>query len=424
MKPLIFLSEIIFAGLALIYLFFQKILIHIICIYRDSKSPFKNDPDFLEINNVTVTKNYVTISGYKHLVSQCGNKNAEEKNTIIMMGGIPSNPSESLYWMAAELCSKDSNLLIYIVHLPFYESYSKINLDKDQTYAKHDANVLPFNRKIDMRKVRVDSKFSHANQAVSTYKIIKKLGINKANFVGHDRGVVVFENLLLNHPEIFISFSRGAQIWDYFESEWLALAPKICVGPPHGFFIAPFQLKFLFSIITFFKLPFGITEIQQNLKNAIKGSEAYDRITHLIFKANNPSKDFLLKFRQTMLQTNSLTEVKNRAYLKKVDIKIMQFQGEDEFKYGKNGKLISDQPYFGIYNLFKNEVEDLYPGCIGQEKVKKRENLLEEKKHYKKLKLLPNSKMHTFALIPKSAHFNVIENPKGCANAVYDFIKS
>ena len=35
-----------------------------------------------------------------------------------------------------------------------------------------------------------------------------------------------------------------------------------------------------------------------------------------------------------------------------------------------------------------------------------------------------NSKMHTFALIPKSAHFNVIENPKGCANAVYDFIKS
>ena len=171
-------------------------------------------------------------------------------------------------------------------------------------------------------------------------------------------------------------------------------------------------------------MPFGITEIQQNLKNAIKGSEAYDRITHLIFKTNNPSKDFLLKFRQTMLQTNSLAEVKNRAYLKKLDIKIMQFQGEDEFKYGKNGKLISDQPYFGIYNLFKNEVEDLYPGCIGQEKVKKRENLIEEKKHYKKLKLLPNSKMHTFALIPKSAHFNVIENPKGCAHAVYDFIKS
>ena len=43
---------------------------------------------------------------------------------------------------------------------------------------------------------------------------------------------------------------------------------------------------------------------------------------------------------------------------------------------------------------------------------------------YSKLKLLPTAKFHTFALIPKSAHFNVIENPKGCANAVYDFINN
>ena len=91
MKPLIFLSEIIFAGLALIYLFFQKILIHIICIYRDSKSPFKNDPDFLEINNVALTKNYVKIDGYMHLVSQCGNKNAEEKKHYKKLKLLPNS---------------------------------------------------------------------------------------------------------------------------------------------------------------------------------------------------------------------------------------------------------------------------------------------------------------------------------------------
>jgi len=34
------------------------------------------------------------------------------------------------------------------------------------------------------------------------------------------------------------------------------------------------------------------------------------------------------------------------------------------------------------------------------------------------------SKFSRFCLIPESAHFNVIENPKSCANAVYDFINS
>ena len=41
---------------------------------------------------------------------------------------------------------------------------------------------------------------------------------------------------------------------------------------------------------------------------------------------------------------------------------------------------------------------------------------------YKKIELIPNARMSFFALIPDSAHFNVIENPKGCASAVSDFI--
>ena len=75
-------------------------------------------------------------------------------------------------------------------------------------------------------------------------------------------------------------------------------------------------------------------------------------------------------------------------------------------------------------NNKKLEVEDLFPGCVGQDPNKKVSNLIEEKGDYRKLKLLPNAKLQSFALIPKSSHFNVIENPKGCANAVYDFIKN
>ena len=42
--------------------------------------------------------------------------------------------------------------------------------------------------------------------------------------------------------------------------------------------------------------------------------------------------------------------------------------------------MISDQPYFGIYNLFKNEVEDIYPGCVGQDTKKKEKQFIEAEK--------------------------------------------
>ena len=416
-------SEIIFTLLVKIFLFFFKIVFTVICFFRDKKRLFRKQTNRLVYNDVCLEKRFINIDGYKHLITQCGNIGASEENTIVMMGGIPSNPSESLYWMAAELFKNDKDLRILILHLPYYEEYSTIDLDKS-LFAKFNALKFPFDREINLKKVNVDPKFSHSNQAQITLKIINKLQLKKAHFVGHDRGVIVFENLLITNPEIFLSLSRGSQVWDFYDDDWSKLAPKICVGPPHRYMAYPDQLRLLFILITFLKLPFGITEIASHLRGSKKGSEEYDRMTHLLYKANNPSRKFLLKVQQTFMQTDSKTEVKNREKLKNIDVKIMQFQGEDEFKYGKNGKLISDQPYFGVYNLFRNEVEDLFPDCIGQDLDKRVSHLIEEKKGYKKLKLLPKAKIKSFALIPKSSHFNVIENPKGCANAVYDFIKA
>ena len=406
--------ETIFVFFAKTLLLFQKILISLICVYRDSGK-------ILHPYGIEISRQYVSIEGFKHLILKCGNDNASEENTIIMMGGAPTDSSESMCWMAAELCKKDSALLIYIFHLPFYEEYSEIIEDQNE-FAEFNGKLLPFNREINLKKVNVDPKFSHEAQAEVTLKIFKKLNLKKAHFVAHDRGVIVFENLLISNSEIFISLSRGSQVWDFYKEEWAELAPMICVGPPHSFFIFPHQVRIIFSLVTFFKFPLAISKISEYLKGAKKGSEEYDRLTHLIYEANNPSKKYLLKFRQTMLQTDVKKEVLNREKLKKLDTKIMQFQGEDEFKFGRNGKLISDQPYFGIYNLFRNEVEDIYPGCVGQDAKKKEKQFIELKDGYSKLKLLPTAKFHTFALIPKSAHFNVIENPKGCANAVYDFI--
>jgi hypothetical protein len=102
----------------------------------------------------------------------------------------------------------------------------------------------------------------------------------------------------------------------------------------------------------------------------------------------------------------------------------MQFQGEDEFARDKKGTLISDQPYFGKYNLFKNEIEDIYPNAIDQSSVPIIEELITNKGEYKEIKLKIDATFKRFCIIPESAHFNVIENPAGCANAIYDFIKT
>ena len=83
------------------------------------------------IEGISFDKKTILIDGYKHLYTICGNVNAESNQTLIMMGGIPSDPSESLYWMASELIKKNPSLKIIIIHLPFYEHYSKIELTDD-----------------------------------------------------------------------------------------------------------------------------------------------------------------------------------------------------------------------------------------------------------------------------------------------------
>ena len=122
--------------------------------------------------------------------------------------------------------------------------------------------------------------------------MLKKLNISKAHFIGHDRGVVVFEHLMIENEGLFLSFSRGAQVWDYYEEEWSKLAPNMCVGPPHRFFTSPWQIKLLFNIITFFGFPLAIRSegFLKKCRNLKKGTQLYDRNTHLTYKANFTTK--------------------------------------------------------------------------------------------------------------------------------------
>ena len=185
------------------------------------------------------------------------------------------------------------------------------------------------------------------------------------------------------------------------------------------------QLRLLLFSVIHFKKPLELLSDSFELKasRAKKGTDLYDRYTHLKYKSQLSYKRYAEKFKHSLIQGGVYSEVKNRANLRERLFPIMQFQGEDEFKYNNSGTLISDQPYFGIYNLFRNEIKDVYPGCIGQEFKKYQSQYVTEKLNYKEIQLKPNARFSKFCLIPDSAHFNVVENPKSCANAIADFIK-
>ena len=52
----------------------------------------------------------------------------------------------------------------------------------------------------------------------------------------------------------------------------------------------------------------------------------------------------------------------------------------------------------------------------------RKEYLYDMDEKYKEIKIKNGATFNKFFLIPDAAHFNVIENPKACAAAIYNFI--
>ena len=369
-------------------------------------------------------KKTLFINNESHFYFEFGDVKATEENTILMIGGIPTNPMESMSWLAAELINLNPNFKVLIFNIPYYEKHFDIELS--DTFASTNGKNLFTNKTIDNKKINVDYKFSHKNQGIKLNDFLIALNINKCHFVGHDRGAVILEYFAINFPSKVLSYSRGSQVWNYIEPEWELLAPDICVGPPHKIMTVYEQLRLLLFSVIHFKKPLELLSdsFELKAKRAKKGTDLYDRYTHLKYKSQLSYKKYAEKFKHSLIQGGVHSEVKNRANLKERLFPIMQFQGEDEFKYNKSGTLISDQPYFGIYNLFRNEIEDVYPGCVGQDNEKYQQQFVLDKISYKEIQTKENARFTSFYIIPEAAHFNVIENPKACALAINDFLSN
>ena len=376
------------------------------------------------VDKTPFKKSLINLSNSVHSIYELGDPNATSNKTIVMIGGIPSDPIESMTWLAKCLYDIDRSLRIIIFNMPFYEKHNPII--RENNYAETNGTSILTGKVIDYSNFKIDSRLSHKNQSRTINLLMNHLNINSAHLVGHDRGAVILENLCINNPEKVISYSRGSQVWDFIDPKWESLAPDILVGPPHQIMSVYHQFRILMFSILFINKPIHLLSetFKLKAKSAKKGTHLYDRYTHLKYKTQISYKKYAEKFKHSLSQGGIHKEIKNRDKLKRTTIPIMQFQGEDEFARDKKGTLISDQPYFGKYNLFKNEIEDIYPNAIDQSSVSLIKEFITDKGEYKEITLKNDATFKRFCIIPDSAHFNVIENPTGCANAIYDFIKT
>ena len=367
---------------------------------------------------------FVSIENEDHTICEIGDHQAISDKTLLLIGGIPTDPIESMSWLAHELHKIDSTLRIIIFNMPYYDEH--FDIEYSDEFAISNGESFITRKEIDFSTHKIDPKFSHINQSKTVNLIMNKMEIDAAHVIGHDRGAVILENLCINNPEKVITYSRAAQVWNYIEPEWKNLAPKIPIGPPHKLMSIYHQFRILFFQVLNFNKPIRLLSetFEINAKSSKRDNDLYDRYTILKYKSQVSYKKYFKKIQQSFIQGGLDIEVQNRIKLKNTSIPIMQFQGEDEFKRASNGSLISDQPYFGKYNLFRNEIEDIYPSAVDQSSVPLKKEYLSDLGLYKEIQLKEGATFNKFCLIPDAAHFNVIENPIACAHAIYDFINT
>ena len=80
----------------------------------------------IELSNFK--KYFVTVNNEKHSVWEIGNKDATKEKTLILIGGIPTDPIKSMSWMAGCLNKIDNSLRIIIFNMPYYENHFNINV--------------------------------------------------------------------------------------------------------------------------------------------------------------------------------------------------------------------------------------------------------------------------------------------------------
>ena len=427
---------------------------------------------------------YVEVDGHSHRVAEAGNP--EGVPIVIMMGVFEDSLMDSR-WLAASMANHPMGpqYRLVIVTVPYLEEYSEIRID-GRTMSKYDG-LKPPNRKIPMKGTKpVDPRFDlELGGPLALRSILMDgLGIKQAHFVGHDRGCIIMDNMLSKYPEMALSYSRGSQGWTKFEEEWADLVDQgIFLGPPHRIMATDAFAPLLRSALRG-GAPFGFISpsFAREAGVADEGTDLRERWDAIQGMGNQADRFFELT-RQIFRQTDFLDEGRRRTdrssgfCIVDTDFPMMQFQGEDEMirakdipgarkmpilrkiagllgaghvtglfrlfrlrfptyihtdlpgDFGVVSNHTGDQPYWGKWNFFPDEVEDIFPGGEFQERanpiwIKNYEELVESKADgkYASLKVKEGARFSRFTIISEALHWTHIERPENVAWACMDFI--
>ncbi|MEM7343804.1 MAG: hypothetical protein AAF485_06145 [Chloroflexota bacterium] len=435
------------------------------------------------VGNNSFTIDYITIDNHAHRVAYAGNP---EGTPVILMMGVFEDSLRDARWLVSEMINhpNGSNYRFIIVNVPFLEEYTEIRIQAE-VKAKFDGFIPP-NRTVPQKGIlAVDPRFDLENCAYTLRAILKDgLEIEKAHFVGHDRGCIIMDNMLGEFPEMALSYSRGSQGWTHFQEEWFALVNEgTFLGPPHNIMrtdkFQPFLRNALRGGFPFY---FSAPAFAKKASIAAADTELGQRWAAFQSMANQSPRFFELTrqmFRQTdfKYERERRIDSDNPKSILKTTFPLMQFQGSEEMVRAQDipgakkmsllrklkglfgggsvtgiarlGRLrfptyeyadlpgdfgilsnhIGDQPYFGVWNFFADEVEDLLPGGTWQDRNSpvwqenyKKYVTVQAGGNYATLQTKKNARMTRFAIISDSTHWQHFENPAGMAWACLDFI--
>ena len=258
---------------------------------------------------------FVSIENEDHTICEIGDHQATSDKTLLLIGGIPTDPIESMSWLAHELHKIDSTLRIIIFNMPYYDEH--FDIEYSDEFAISNGESFITRKEIDFSTHKIDPKFSHVNQSKTVNLLMNKMEIDSAHIIGHDRGAVILENLCINNPEKVITYSRAAQVWNYIEPEWKNLAPKIPIGPPHKLMSIYHQFRILFFQVLNFNKPIRLLSetFEINAKSSKRDNDLYDRYTILKYKSQVSYKKYFKKIQQSFIQGGLDIEVQNRIKL-------------------------------------------------------------------------------------------------------------
>ncbi len=423
---------------------------------------------------------YVEVEGHRHRLATAGDPSGLP--VVIIMGVFEDSLMDSR-WLVDSMAQHPAGgcYRYIVVTLPFLEEYTEIR-HSDMVKARFDGFKPPATTVPMKEQLPVDPRFdlramAHTLRAI----LVDGLGIDQAHFVGHDRGCIIMDNLLGEFPSMARSYSRGSQGWTRFEPSWLELVDQgIFLGPPHNIMRTEVFPGFLANAIQRgFPFYFSCPAFAIRAASASPDSELGERWAAFMGMATR-SEAYFARTREMFRQTDFADEIAHRIdpdnphSIIRTSFPMMQYQGSEEmiraadvpdavpmgfweklvglfrtpllpalgrFRFatyrfadlpddlGLLSNHVGDQPYFGEWNLFPDEVEDIFPGGQWQDRQDPtwQENYARYVTshaggRYALIQTKAGARMTRFAIISESTHWTHIENPEGCAWAIMDFI--